>query len=139
MVAFYFLLLGDRMITLDQLKAAYSDAGISVNDSTAQCIVDIVNTAEPCLIGKGLDNCTITLAQQLAGMFIGSNMSANKVVTGKSIKGISINYKVESASVTQQSWYNTLAAFGVLDCFSQIVPDPTDRPQGFIFAGVGCR
>ena len=125
------------MITLEQLKEALAESGNSISDTTGQCIVDMVNAKEDCLIELGLGTCNIMIAELFAAQIIGSN-TGSRVVTAESVDVIRISYKSESMGTIQKGLYNQLATMGVLDCFSDIVPVPVDSFYGFAFVGTSC-
>jgi len=125
------------MITLEQLQDALEENGASVNDTTGQCIVDIVNAKEQCLIDSGLSECMVTIAELFAAQIIGLNTGA-RVITAESVDVIRVSYKSESMGVVQQGLYNQLATLGALDCFQDIVPPPVDSHYAFAFVGTGC-
>lgn len=126
------------MITIDELSTELSNIGVTVSDTMLQCIVDTVNNTEQCLIDKGLSECLIKLSQTLAALLLCSNLSASKVIQSESVDVIRIAYKVESASVQQQGWYNQLVSLGGFDCFADIIAPPVDSHYGFMFSGGSC-
>ena len=125
------------MITLEQLKEALAESGNSISDTTGQCIVDMVNAKEDCLIELGLGTCNIMIAELFAAQIIGLN-TGSRVVTARSVDVLRISYKSESMGTIQKGLYNQLATMGVLDCFQDIVPVPVDSFYGFAFVGTGC-
>jgi len=125
------------MITLEQLKEALAESGNAISDITGQCIVDMVNAKEDCLIALGLGDCNIMIAELFAAQIIGLN-TGSRVVTAESVDVIRVSYKSESMGTIQKGLYNQLATMGVLDCFQDIVPVPVDSYYGFAFVGTGC-
>jgi hypothetical protein len=127
------------MITIDQLNEIVSTGKLQVPASTLQCVLDTVNSKEDCLTALGLSECIIQLCQITAAQLLMSNLSGGRTVKSQGADVISVSYQTETASTVQKAWYNQLATWGALDCFSDVISVPVGGPYSFAFVGVGCK
>ena len=128
----------NSMITLEQLQDALVSAGLEMNPVTGQCIVDMVNSKEGCLIDKGLSECNIMISQLLVAQLIASNMGS-RVVNSIGADVLKKGWKVESLGDIQKGMYQTIVALGGSSCFSDMLPTPINAMNGFAFSTRVCK
>lgn len=123
------------MITLDQLNQVLANQGKEIDPVTGQCIVDMVNAKEDCLLEKLGNDCMVVIAQLLASQIISLNLGG-RVVTSESVDVVRISYKAESMEDVQKGMYYQIVQMGVYSCFSDIVPKPINTPTAWFGSGV---
>ncbi len=123
------------MITLEQLNTVLANQGKEIDAITGQCIVDMVNAKEDCLMEKLGNDCMVMMAQLLASQIISLNMGG-RVITAESVDVVRISYKAESMADVQKGMYYQIVQMGIYSCFSDIVPKPIDAPTAWFGSGV---
>lgn len=124
------------MITSPQIKEYFASLGIVLPDFMIDCIVEKVNSVEPCMTGNSYSLCDITMSLLIASGLIGISMGARKVTSQKA-DIVSQNYQYDSIDDLQSILTNNLAQFDPSGCTNSIIP--TKKNPSFLFTVSGCK